>query len=72
MFYSNSLFGDADGEDDKNAPDPTRVTALIGAVNFAATLGGLVLLSKFGRKSIMFTCSVLMAIVLIGLGVSSL
>jgi sugar porter (SP) family MFS transporter len=58
MFYSNIVFK---GLDISN----TTVTALIGIVNFLATLVGLGLLACFGRKTLMLFFSVLMSITLI-------
>jgi len=65
MFYSNTIFANT-------GMDPSFVTALVGGVNFVSTLGGMGLLGFFGRKSIMFTCSILMAISLAGLGFCNL
>ena len=47
----------------------TLITALIGIVNFVATLIALVLLVFFGRKSLMLTFNIGMTIVLILLSV---
>jgi hypothetical protein len=63
MFYSNTLFSNLGGE---------TVTGLVGIVNFLTTFGGLYLLSVAGRKSIMFTMSAAMAVLLILLGYFSL
>jgi len=65
MFYSNTIFKDA-------GLAASTITGLVGIVNFAATLVGMVFLSYFGRKSLMFTFNVLMAIDLVALGVFSI
>lgn len=61
IFYSNTIFNGS-------SLLPEQVTFLVGAVNFASTIGGLFLLSFFGRRSIVLTCQFLMAIDLILLG----
>ena len=68
MFYSNKIFAYADIKGLSN----DTVTFLVGAVNFVTTFGGIYLLSKAGRKTIMVWCNSLMAIVLTMLGVSML
>lgn len=58
MFYSNMVFK---GLEMTN----TTITGLIGIVNFVTTLGGLALLTCFGRRTIMLVFNALMAITLI-------
>lgn len=65
IFYSNTIF--AHGTD---LPAET-ITFLVGAVNFVSTLGGMFLLTKFGRRSITLVCTTLMAVVLCLLGWSA-
>ena len=43
MFYSNVIFKGLEIK-------PVVITAVVGIVNFVATLGGLALLFYFGRK----------------------
>jgi predicted MFS family arabinose efflux permease len=62
IFYSNTIF--EEGTD----LAPELITFLVGAVNFLSTLGGMALLTKFGRRSIALVCQFLMAVVLILLG----
>ena len=57
MFYSNMLFKGLD-------MSATTVTALIGIVNFLATLVGLGLLACAGRKTIMLVFNAAMALTL--------
>ena len=65
MFYSNTIL--------KNVGmKPAVITGLIGGVNFGATFGGLFLLGIAGRKTILFYCSILIAINLVLLGWLSL
>ena len=65
MFYSNTILGNV-------GMSATKITGLIGGVNFAATFGGLVLLGMFGRKTILIVCSCLIALNLVLLGFLSL
>lgn len=65
MFYSNTIFANT-------GASPTTITALVGVVNFFSTLVGMALLGLAGRKTIMFTCSGLMAVTLIALGYTGL
>lgn len=58
MFYSNMLFKGLD-------MSSTMITFLIGLVNFAATLVGLVLLAFFGRKALMVIFNIAMALTLL-------
>ena len=58
MFYSNILFKGL-------SMSSTTVTALIGIVNFLATLVGLSLLYCFGRKTLMLLFNALMAVTLL-------
>lgn len=56
MFYSNTIFASSGS----GAISGVMLTFLIGLVNFITTFGGMFLLSKAGRKTIMIiTCSVL-------------
>lgn len=64
MFYSNTLFS--------SLGSPDLVTFLIGSVNFLSVFGGLFLLFRYGRKSIMVTFNLGMAIVLFLVGFVSL
>jgi SP family sugar:H+ symporter-like MFS transporter len=66
MFYSNTIFksvGHISG---------TKITFYVGLVNFLATFGGLYLMFKFGRRTIMLSMNGVMAIILIMVGVCSL
>jgi hypothetical protein len=65
MFYSNTIFKTFGIE-------PDYITFMVGIVNFIATFGGLYLLFKFGRRSIMLLFNGLMALILIAIGISSL
>ena len=58
MFYSNIIFKGL-------SMTNTMVTALVGIVNFIATLGGLVLLFFFGRRFLLFSGSVAMSVTLL-------
>jgi len=49
MFYSNTIFEDAG-----ITWESTKVTALMGGVNFVSSIIGVLLLFKFGRKTLMF------------------
>jgi len=65
MFYSNTIF--------KNVGMSSQtITGLVGGVNFLATLGGMAFLTFWGRKTIMFWMSILIAIVLVAIGNLSL
>lgn len=66
MFYSNTIFSSLDGI------SPDMITFLVGVVNFVATFGGLCLLSKFGRRSIMLVVGAIMAVILVLVGFCSL
>jgi len=55
MFYSSKIFESIQGI------SPTGGTALVGVVNMVSTLASTVLLSKFGRKSLLWTISLMMA-----------
>lgn len=58
MFYSNKIFKGL-------AISATTVTALIGILNFLATIVGLFLLYCFGRKTLMLLFNALMALTLL-------
>ena len=66
MFYSNTIFksvGDIPG---------SMITFYGGLVNFLATFGGLYLLFKAGRRTIMLSMNALMSAILIMVGICSL
>lgn len=50
--------------------DPTLGTAMVGVVNMLSTLFSTVLLTYFGRKTLLTVLSFAMAAVLVGLGVT--
>lgn len=52
--------------------DAQQITLLVGAVNFGATLGGLLLLFNFGRKTLMVIFNACMAVTLVVIGFASL
>jgi len=58
MFYSNKIFKGL-------AISASTVTAMIGIVNFLATLVGLSLLYCFGRKTLMLVFNALMSVTLL-------
>lgn len=61
MFYSNTIFkGVVDNED--------TVTLLIGCVNFGASLIGLLLIGKFGRRTLMLINNAAMFLILVSIG----
>lgn len=64
MFYSSTIFA--------TIPNfkATTGTALVGIVNMVATLASTFLLAFFGRKTLLWTLSFLMAADLVGLGVA--
>jgi MFS family permease len=66
MFYSNTIFA--------NGTNLTgnQITALVGIVNFISTLGGMALLGKFGRRTLMVWTNLPMGITLVVLGFCSL
>jgi hypothetical protein len=66
MFYSNTIFASLGGI------SPDMITFLVGVVNFLATFGGLTLLFKFGRRTIMLYVGAVMAIILVAVGYCSL
>jgi len=61
MFYSNSILSNA-------GMPPSTATLLVGLVNMLATVGGMGLLSKFGRKQLMVWGSMFMIAALISTG----
>ena len=65
MFYSNTIF---EGVVDNTS----TVTFLIGVVNFVASLFGLLLIGKFGRKTLMLVFNAVMALDLAAVGYFSL
>jgi len=61
MFYSNTIFsGLGMGED--------QITALVGIINFVATLVGMYLLTIAGRRIIMLVTQITIAVVLFLIG----
>ena len=58
MFYSNKIFKGL-------AISGSTITAMIGIVNFLATLVGLSLLYCFGRKTLMLVFNALMSVTLL-------
>ncbi len=64
MFYSSTIFSTIPGF------KATTGTALVGVVNMVATLASTFLLAFFGRKTLLWTLSFLMAADLVGLGVA--
>ena len=68
MLYSNKIFEFAQIK----GLDDDKVTFLVGVVNFFTCFGGIYLLGKAGRRTIMVLCSGLMAIILTMLGISML
>ena len=67
MFYSSKIFGKLN-----SGLSGPQVTGIVAAVNFVTTLMSLPLLSKFGRKTLMFWGNAAMAAVLIGTGYCSI
>jgi hypothetical protein len=61
LFYSNKLFKGL-------STTATMVTFLIGFVNFITSIIGLILLSFFGRKTLMLVFNALMSLTLFFLG----
>lgn len=66
MFYSNTIFSSL------GSISSTMITFYVGLVNFIATFGGMYLLFKAGRRTIMLNMNALMAAILIMVGVCSL
>jgi len=66
MFYSNTIFSNLGNI------SPDMITFMVGVVNFLATFGGLFLLFKFGRRTIMIIGNLSMAVVLFLVGYFSL
>ena len=62
MFYSTRIFS-------KTGTPATLATSLVGVVNMVSTLASTLLLSKFGRRSLLWTFSFVMAAILICLGI---
>jgi len=65
MFYSNTIFKGVVSNEE-------TVTFLIGIVNFGASLIGLILIGKFGRKTLMVIFNTVMFIDLAAVGLFSL
>ena len=66
MFYSNIIFDK--GTDLSNE----TITAMVGLVFFISASSGMLLLTKFGRRTIMLFCLFSMSIVLFMLGISGI
>jgi hypothetical protein len=63
MFYSNTIF--------KNVGfSPNLISAIIGIVNFFTSCLGIGMLSMFGRKTLLLSCSACMVVVLAMVGLS--
>ena len=62
MFYSSAIF-------EKTGVPSNTGTALVGVFNMISTFLATFLLARFGRKTLMWTISLIMAANLIGLGV---
>lgn len=62
MFYSSTIFKNV------GSIDPVVINFLIGSVNFFGTLVGLMLLSRAGRKILMFLGSGIQSVILALLG----
>jgi len=67
MFFSNTIFQGAV----KNISTNT-ITFIIGAANFGTSFIGLAMITRFGRKTLMFVFNLLMAIDLLLVGYFSL
>lgn len=63
MFYSNTIFS-------ATGFNPTTGTALVGVVNMFSTLASTFLLTRFGRKPLLWIQSFIMSVVLVGLGIA--
>ena len=66
MFYSNTIFGGL------GSISGVEITFYVGLVNFIATFGGLYLLFKAGRRTIMLNMNALMSLILLMVGVCSI
>lgn len=66
MFYSNTIFGGL------GSISGVEITFYVGLVNFLATFGGLYLLFKAGRRTIMLNMNALMSLILLMVGVCSI
>ena len=66
MFYSNTIFASLGGI------SSVMITFYVGLVNFLATFGGLFLLFKAGRRTIMLNMNALMSLILLMVGICSL
>lgn len=65
MFYSNKIFAGV-------IDNTSQLTFLIGSVNFVGSLFGLMLIGKFGRKTLMLVFNAVMALDLAAVGYFSL
>ena len=63
MFYSSTIFA-------TSGFDARVATALVGIVNVVSTFLSTFLLAWFGRKTLIWTMSILMAADLVGLGIA--
>ncbi len=48
----------------------TTITGIVGLVNFFTTFGGMALLAKFGRRSIMLWCQITIILINALIGIS--
>lgn len=64
MFYSSTIFAKLEGI------SPNTGTALVGVVNMLSTAASSLLLSYFGRKTLLWSMSILMSASLVGLGIA--
>jgi len=65
MLYSNTIL--------KNVGVPSNIaTPILNGVNFLATIGGLYLLSRYGRRTLMLWGTLFMIIILSGAGLFGL
>lgn len=64
MFYSSKIFSQL------GTISPTTATVLVGIVNMVSTMASTFLLAYFGRKSLLWTNSFFMTVVLVALGIT--
>lgn len=63
VYYSAQLFGDKDG----TGPSPAQASLMINTGNFFGAFIGILLLSRFGRRTIMAFTLVFESLSMIGL-----
>lgn len=68
MFYSNTVFKSSDPNE--KGLSATTITGIVGLVNFVTTFGGMALLAKFGRRTIMLWCQITIIVILAVIGIS--